>query len=159
MTGGIWFVQAVHYPLFAQVPAAGFAAYEKGHYKRVLPLVVSVALGELVTAFLLGPNFRLNTVLLSATWIMTFLVQLPLHGKLRQGFHSESHQRLISSNRWRVGAWTLRLLILGYSLWSSPVHSQVAVEFGNLGFHLQNLPGHLEFIPVAYVRAGRLNFE
>ena len=116
MTGGMWFVQTVHYPLFAQVPAERFAVYEKAHYKRVLPLVVPVASGELITAFLLGPFFCLNTFLLSASWLMTFLVQLPLHSRLRRGFHSETHERLVSSNWWRVAAWTLRLLVLGFTL-------------------------------------------
>ena len=29
MTGVIWFVQVVHYPLMARVGAEGFAAYER----------------------------------------------------------------------------------------------------------------------------------
>lgn len=31
MFGAIWIVQAVHYPLFAQVGKAGWAAYEAQH--------------------------------------------------------------------------------------------------------------------------------
>lgn len=35
MTGLIWFVQVVHYPLFALVGSTGFAAYESAHATQI----------------------------------------------------------------------------------------------------------------------------
>ena len=45
MTGLIWFVQVVHYPLFAAVGAEQFVAYEVAHQRRTsfvvgLPMLV-----------------------------------------------------------------------------------------------------------------------
>jgi sterol desaturase/sphingolipid hydroxylase (fatty acid hydroxylase superfamily) len=51
MVGLIWFVQVVHYPLFAAVPAGEpFAAYHRQHVRRTTWVVAPVMLVELVTA-------------------------------------------------------------------------------------------------------------
>jgi hypothetical protein len=116
ITGGMWFVQTVHYPLFAMVGIEHFSVYEKAHYKRVLCLVVPMAVMELITALLLGWLYWFNTLLLMATWFMTLVVQVPLHNQLRRGFQVEIHRRLVSSNWWRVGACSLRLVYLAFLL-------------------------------------------
>ena len=50
MVGVIWFVQIVHYPLMAQVPRSGFAAYERDHQRRTTFVVAPAMLVEAVTA-------------------------------------------------------------------------------------------------------------
>ena len=43
MTGVIWVVQVVHYPLFARVGVDGFREYEQSHQRRI-SLVVGIAM-------------------------------------------------------------------------------------------------------------------
>ena len=50
MTGLIWFVQVVHYPLMARVGGGGFAAYEAAHTNRTAWVVGPAMLAEAGTA-------------------------------------------------------------------------------------------------------------
>ena len=50
MTGVIWFVQVVHYPLFASVGAEGFSRYEALHATRTGWVVAPLMLCELVAS-------------------------------------------------------------------------------------------------------------
>ncbi len=52
MTGLIWFVQIVHYPLFSSVGADGFVAYEAAHTARTTWVVGPPMLLEAGTAAL-----------------------------------------------------------------------------------------------------------
>ena len=53
MTGLIWFVQVVHYPMFALVGENHFAAYEKKHNQLTSYVVMPAMLTEMATASLL----------------------------------------------------------------------------------------------------------
>ncbi|MEM6262595.1 MAG: hypothetical protein AAGI38_08820 [Bacteroidota bacterium] len=44
MTGLIWFVQVVHYPLFSQISPEDFPRYEKIHMRRTAIVVIPVML-------------------------------------------------------------------------------------------------------------------
>ena len=50
MTGVIWFVQVVHYPLMEQVGASGFVTYEKLHTRWTTYVVAPPMLVEAATA-------------------------------------------------------------------------------------------------------------
>ena len=50
MVGLIWFVQVVHYPLFAKVGSAGFTEYEQLHQQRTTLVVAPLMLTEAATA-------------------------------------------------------------------------------------------------------------
>ena len=117
LTGLIWCVQIVHYPLFAQVGKAGFAAYETAHSNLITPIVGVPMLVELVTAGLLL-FFRLPAIGLAETmaglvlvvviWLSTMFLQVPQHGILSSGFDTAAHQFLVTSNWLRTVAWSLR---------------------------------------------------
>ena len=85
MAGLAWFVQVVHYPLFAGVGAQGFADYEREHQRRTGFVVVPAMLCEAACAGLLlllaprDPWVLAGAGLLAAIWISTFAVQVPLH--------------------------------------------------------------------------------
>ena len=51
MTGVIWFVQVVHYPLFARVAPESFTTYHAAHVRRTSWVVVGPMLLELLSAF------------------------------------------------------------------------------------------------------------
>ncbi len=118
MTGVIWFVQIVHYPLFARVAAEGFAAYEYEHAKLTGFVVMPLMLAELATALALATVLRPAGVpawimwagfaLVGVIWLSTFLVQVPQHEILSRGFDAKAHRFLVDSNWIRTVAWTLR---------------------------------------------------
>lgn len=124
MAGVIWFVQVVHYPLFAAVPAGGFIAYESAHRRLTTRVVAPLMLVELATTAALpfrpaaaaavataaGQKWALwvGLALLVAIWLSTSLVQVPLHERLSAGFDADVHRRLVRSNWLRTIAWTAR---------------------------------------------------
>ncbi len=117
MTGLIWCIQIVHYPLFAQVGKEGFTAYEAAHSSLITPVVGLPMLIELATAGLLlffrSPAIRLSeaiigAVLVAVIWLSTMFLQVPQHGILSAGFDVAAHQFLVNSNWLRTVAWSLR---------------------------------------------------
>lgn len=121
MTGLIWFVQIVHYPLFAQTGRAEFAGYELRHSRLTTWVVGPPMVVEAVTATLLlvqpPPGVPVSLlvsgfVLLVIIWLSTALVQVPCHHVLTRGFDAAVHRRLVRSNWVRTIGWSLRALIV-----------------------------------------------
>jgi hypothetical protein len=114
MTGIIWFVQVVHYPLFASAGTESFPAYELRHAKRtgrvVGPLMCLEAVTALAIAWIIPRSMLAWTGLglLLIIWLSTFLLQVPLHRRLSLGFDDASHRALVRSNWIRTLAWTAR---------------------------------------------------
>jgi hypothetical protein len=117
MVGLIWFVQIVHYPLYAQVGSDRFAAYEAAHNRLTTWVVGPPMLIEVVTAGLLVlvkpeqiPSSYLwcGVLLLAIIWGSTALLQVPQHEILTRGFAIDAHRFLVASNWIRTIAWTLR---------------------------------------------------
>lgn len=116
MTGLIWFVQIVHYPLFAAVGRESFQQYEARH----MPLTTwVVAPGMLVEAgacawlavHLPGSLSLIGFALLMIIWIATAAASVPCHNRLLKGFDSRTHRRLVETNWIRTAAWTGRLAV------------------------------------------------
>lgn len=121
MTGIIWFVQIIHYPLFNQVGEVGFAAYEVAHTRLTTRLVMPLMLIEATTTFLLlllRPErvplwiVWLSFGLLLLIWLSTAFWQVPQHNRLSTGFDAAAYQFLVSSNWLRTIAWSLRSFLL-----------------------------------------------
>ncbi len=117
MVGLIWMVQVVHYPLFRTVPADVFNSYEAAHTSAIGRLLILPAGLEVVSAAALvwyRPDgvplwmVMLSGALLAAIWVATALVQAPLHRRLLEGYDRAAVDRLIRTNWFRTGAWTLR---------------------------------------------------
>lgn len=128
MTGLIWFVQIVHYPLFAKVPINLLAEYEKAHSHRTGVVVVPLMLIELLTtALLCFPIFNragsilpvIGAVILAGVWISTFAMQLPLHIMLSKLGDYRTVQRLVSTNWIRTLGWSARSAIVILILFST----------------------------------------
>lgn len=116
MTGLIWVIQVVHYPLFARVGAAGYREYQSAHQSLITLVVGPVMLLEAgATALLLIERRSAWTLggaaLLFIIWLSTALVQVPLHNDLSGGFDPAAHARLVQTNWVRTIAWTLRGVI------------------------------------------------
>jgi hypothetical protein len=112
MTGVIWFVQVVHYPLFARTGVVGFADYERDHARRTGWVVGPAMTLELLLALALAARGGMaawaGLALLAVIWLSTALVQVPLHRRLQGGFDAAAHRRLVRTNWLRTAAWTLR---------------------------------------------------
>ena len=126
MVGLIWFVQLVHYPLFAAVGPDNFIAYETQHTRRTSWVVAMFMPVEAITAAWLmvdrpeGVSAGLviaGFILVAMLWFSTALWQAPLHGRLTMGFDSHRYRQLVRSNWVRTGLWSKRgilvLLMIG----------------------------------------------
>jgi hypothetical protein len=123
MTGVIWFVQIVHYPLFRLVGNSEFARYETAHTFWTTWVVAPPMLTEMATAVLLllfkpkgvsDSILWVNLALLAAIWLSTAFLQVPCHQQLSQGFDAATHHRLVVTNWLRTVCWTVRS---GLLLW------------------------------------------
>lgn len=118
LTGLIWTIQIVHYPLFEQVGEDGFVSYHARHMRRITwvagPLML-VEAGSAGLLFFLGersPSFNLGLVALGAVWISTLLFQVPLHDRLTKRYDLQTIRRLTITNVIRTLGWTLRAACL-----------------------------------------------
>jgi hypothetical protein len=123
MVGIIWFVQIVHYPLFAAVPSQAFQAYQEKHVRRTGWVVAPPMLVEVGSALALTlyPSESLDAwlvwggvALLLVVWGATAVFSVPLHNQLLNGFDARAHRRLLRTNWLRTLAWTLRGL---FAMW------------------------------------------
>lgn len=130
MTGIIWFVQIVHYPLFTRIPKEGFIRYEQAHTVRTGWVVAPLMLLEIGTALLLlvyphggdplpirtSPLYLAALGCLIMIWLSTFLVQVPLHGILEKQPHQRAMIQLERTNWVRTSLWSLRMILLALLL-------------------------------------------
>ena len=123
MTGLIWFVQIVHYPLFAGVGSSGFVPYARRHatltgYVVGIPMLVELGTTLAALAPALRPSFvsagmaTLLAVLLLFVWAATGLLQVPLHNQLGHEHNPRLILRLVRTNWIRTIAWTARSILL-----------------------------------------------
>ena len=120
MVGLIWFVQVVHYPLFAAVGDDALRSYGSRNQRRTSWVVGPVMIVELVTALLLlvsrpasvSPALAwAGAVLLALVWISTAAVQVPLHEALARDPAPRLIARLVATNWLRTFAWSARGLL------------------------------------------------
>ncbi len=124
MTGLIWFVQLVHYPLYKRVGQQGFSHYQTQHarltsYVVLLPMVLELVTG--LALMWLRPagvplwQLYLSAGLIGLIWLSTAVLQMPQHSSLMNGFNERAHSLLVQTNWLRTIAWSLRsLLVLGW---------------------------------------------
>lgn len=115
MVGLIWFVQVVHYPLFARVGPDTYTAYQSAHMRRTSLVVGPLMLAELATACLIllrswssRPVAIAGLILLAIAWLSTFFLQVPRHATLQRGFEPHTAASLVSTNWIRTIAWSSR---------------------------------------------------
>jgi hypothetical protein len=124
LTGLIWTIQVVHYPLFGLV-GERFCDYEERHMRRIGYVVGPAMLVELAGAILLvwarpvyvSPATAIASLgIVAVIWISTATVQAPCHRLLSHGFDAAIERRLTLSNWIRTIAWTVRAVLLTAAL-------------------------------------------
>ena len=118
MTGLIWFVQVVHYPLFGAIDVAAFPAYHREHLRLTTVVVGPLMLAEAsaATAILaLGLSSPARAwagvILLAVVWGATMSLSVPRHDELTVGFSASAHAALVATNWVRTVAWTARAVL------------------------------------------------
>ena len=126
LTGLIWTIGVVHYPLFDMADRANFAAFESAHSARISSIVLLPMLLELglSVAMALNPSSVapvwaawLGLGLTLMIWASTFLLQVPQHGVLSSGFDQKAFETLVSTNWIRVFLWSARSALLAWLVW------------------------------------------
>ena len=117
MTGVIWFVQWVHYPLLAKVPVDRAVETAIDHQRRTgqvlaIPMAVEgfTTLGLLIIRPESVPIFWpwFGAVLLAVALGSTVFVSVPLHAKMATNPTADVGRRLVVTNWPRTIAWSLR---------------------------------------------------
>jgi hypothetical protein len=125
MVAVIWFVQLVHYPLFARVGASALLDYERAHVGRISWIVVPAMLAELGSAaglvalgsaHLRPAEAWLGLALVALLWACTFFVQVPIHARLQRTADPADVRSLVRWNWIRTAAWTARGVLVGVAL-------------------------------------------
>ena len=112
MTGLIWVIQIVHYPLLAIVGPGQLKEYARKHAARITLIVAPVMFIELGAGAWLAATRADTTAiialaLLAVIWVSTFAVQVRLHGRLQRG--DASAVALLTRSNWvRTIAWSVR---------------------------------------------------
>ena len=121
MCGLIWFVQVVHYPLFARTDTTHSPDYADENQRRTGPVVMPPMLVEAATAALIAispppaigrPAALAGLAMVAALWLSTLLVQMPLHGRLKHDGHTPSAVAALVRTNWlRTILWSARALL------------------------------------------------
>ena len=123
MTGLIWFVQIVHYPLFASVGEPVFVVYAR-HHAHLTGYVVGgpmlIELGTALAALIPGlrpPFFSTvpawtSAALVLLLWATTGLLQVPQHERLGQTRDVRVIRHLVRGNWIRTILWSIRSILL-----------------------------------------------
>ena len=123
MTGLIWFVQVVHYPLMAAVGRDEWINYENTHTRLTSYVVAPGMLLEVLSAaFVLYAAVQqpddisiaivvAATILLAGIWASTFFIQVPLHKALSEDHDPQRIAKLVQTNWIRTVLWTTRLVL------------------------------------------------
>ncbi len=129
MTGLIWVIQIVHYPLFAYIGRDEFISYEKKHSRLISFIVAPMMLIELASAIIILISnyftsdlyilFTIAFLLLIIIWISTMLIQVPQHRILSSRYDLRVIKDLAKSNWIRTICWSLRSVILMYILYKN----------------------------------------
>jgi hypothetical protein len=117
MTGVIWVVQVLHYPMLGRSGNA-FDECQAFHLAKTGWVVGPPMLVEGITgAVLLWQNWRVPmlwaaSALLCVIWISTAFLQVPRHNELARGWDARAHAGLVRTNWIRTAAWTARAAVL-----------------------------------------------
>ena len=118
----IWIVQLVIYPGFIHYPEPEIKKWHPIYARRITYIVMPLMLSQLVMyTYSIFQEYSLVNmsilVLILFNWVITFLMAVPLHGRIDKDLTSLHHRKKLIKVNWpRTIAWTIILIIsvLGY---------------------------------------------
>lgn len=126
MTGFIWTMQLVHYPLFDRVGADAFPAYESDHNRLFILVAGPGVVVTLITGILLLFSRPEGIPLVAAVAGLalfgvivasTALFQAPQHAKLNDGFDRNAYDFLLATNWIRTAVWSAYGVLGLWMIW------------------------------------------
>jgi len=115
MTGLIWTIQLVHYPMFSMLRESTFRESHRRHARRITWIVGPAMILEMATALSLfierapgDPAAVAGLSLVAVIWIVTGFVIVPIHGRLQRGPDPALVVSLVRWNWIRTAAWSVR---------------------------------------------------
>lgn len=127
LTGLIWFVQVVHYPIFLKVPSAGFKEFQAQHMQTTTYVVAFPMLAELLLSGMLlmqaypgklPATHYTAFACVMVIWAVTFFISVPIHNQLvLSGYNAVLIKQLVATNWLRTIFWTIRTGILVFMVW------------------------------------------
>ncbi|MGA0163401.1 MAG: hypothetical protein ACO3LE_04010 [Bdellovibrionota bacterium] len=124
MTGLIWFVQIVHYPLFALIDESNFKEFHREHAKKTTWVVAAPMMIELVSsglAIFFSKDRSIHILIMSFSMVFliflsTAILQVPLHNRLSAGKNLDLIRKLVLTNWIRTLLWTSKSICLAAAL-------------------------------------------
>ena len=110
----IWLVQLIIYPGFHRIPAELFVSYHRWYVIRISAVVLPLMVAELILTIWWVLSDAYSPMSLSAgffvsiVWLSTFLLQVPIHNRLKAGKENKRIQRLVATNWIRTAAWSMK---------------------------------------------------
>jgi hypothetical protein len=123
MTGLIWVIQLVHYPLMVHVDSARFPGFHAAHSSRISWVVGPAMLLQLFTAAglmlerpagLPWPVIAACAALTAIVFASTAFLSVPSHGRLSTGYSLTEIRRLVATNWPRTAAWSAHSVLWLY---------------------------------------------
>jgi hypothetical protein len=118
LTGAIWVIQLIHYPVFNYIDKNCFKLFMKFHVRGILIFVLPFMLIEMISGtylFIIGHNsilFLFSLVILYLIWISTVLIFSNYHKKLQHDKDNDIINKLVKYNWLRTIGWTVRLILI-----------------------------------------------
>lgn len=115
MFGLITVTQFVSYPLFSKVKLSNFTFYHY-HYTNYISFIAAPAMiTELAIAIIIFLNIQtllstLNLLIIVTLFITTFLIQIPIHNKLKSKGNIILFKKLVLSNTIRTILWLAKCI-------------------------------------------------
>jgi putative copper export protein len=113
----IWMVQLIIYPSFLYYPKEQLITWHKRYTPSIAVIVGPLMITQLGIAVyqLFNDQSLINTgylILVVIVWVLTFLIFVPLHGKINdRSFDASVPKRLVLNNWYRTILWTLIFVV------------------------------------------------
>ncbi|MEI7973764.1 MAG: hypothetical protein WCH11_05290 [Bdellovibrio sp.] len=118
MTGVIWLVQWVHYPLMRFISAENFVLFHAKHSSQITcvvgPLMLLQLLCSLHLVLRMPEEAWPHLLLTGLAFAATALISVPLHQLLARGWSASVHRRLVQTNWIRTLVWSVHSLWIGF---------------------------------------------
>lgn len=115
----IWMVQLLIYPSFKWMAADNFKSWHRNYMRRMTYIVAPLMIAQTGLCFyffyyypaMVMPNITYS-ILVASTWISTFILFIPLHGKLDRELNKVALCDSLTHKNWiRVLLWTGVLIL------------------------------------------------